>query len=289
MCEMKVRLDGKPGRLSICNVSGFTLIELLVVIAIIAILAAMLLPALSSAKEKAKSTQCISNLRQIGVAAHMYADDWHDTYNYAFLGGDTLNGGAWTINPRSDIMLSPNDPTDMGYWGLGYYDYVGKNRKVFGCPDGRVTDEWHDAGLYYPHDFWANSSYDLTQYLLVPWTGPGTQYGQLATGPLRITSYFSPNTTIFCQDGTEQRSEGADDTPGLFPGKTTILDQWGPEGYLQTLYPGVDLLSGWWRHSKASNTLWVGGNVSKMKWVPRTQGYDYRYYTGEVPNVPPKF
>ena len=61
---------------------GFTLVELLVVMGIVAVLAALLFPVLTTALGKAKQTQCMSNLRQLGLALHMYVMDWDDTFPY---------------------------------------------------------------------------------------------------------------------------------------------------------------------------------------------------------------
>lgn len=128
--------DPRPAR-------GFTLIELLVVIAIIAILAAMLLPALSKAKAKGQRVYCLNNLRQVAVSCKMYADDnggrivsaypTYGTFTNTWCGGNAESGGL-----VSSYYYGGADP--QGIQSGLVWPYV-KSLGIFHCPaDNRIAD-----------------------------------------------------------------------------------------------------------------------------------------------------
>jgi prepilin-type N-terminal cleavage/methylation domain-containing protein/prepilin-type processing-associated H-X9-DG protein len=123
---MKINLNqsrpgfNRPLSGNICR--AFTLIELLVVIAIIAILAAMLLPALTKAKQRAKQTACVNNMRQIGIALVMYSGDYNQ-YPQCYWPNSAGGNNTYVWQPR---LLS----------------LMGNNRAAFSCPAAKLDSAW---------------------------------------------------------------------------------------------------------------------------------------------------
>ena len=129
---------------------GFTLIELLVVIAIIAILAAILFPVFARAREKARQTSCLSNLKQIGLAMVQYVQDYDEVYP------DTY----YSISPRPASIVWPNgDVRSNTMWYQLIYPYI-KNIQVMQCPSNSTIwrGQYMGRGLSYPMNSYLNAA-----------------------------------------------------------------------------------------------------------------------------------
>ncbi len=207
---------------------GFTLIELLVVIAIIAILAGMLLPALSRAKDKAKQTQCLNNNRQIGIALVLYEGDHRRLPPKASQVPDFMNpkGAGWVNNCLYAIA-----PYLQG-------SQASRSSKVYACPSAKKPGDGSDA-----------TTNSATGYL------PNAVMMERT-----LASIPSPSETIFMQETIRlvsytalRPAAGADF--GLCPGQFTY--------WHVNLKAGVDWYSD--IHFRGGNFLFTDGHAEYRK------------------------
>jgi len=245
--------------------SAFTLIELLVVIAIIAILAAILFPVFAQAREKARATSCLSNVKQINLAWNMYLQDY-----------DEQMVPMW-INNVNDPKLAAAGLGPQYWWPMLCNPYV-KNWQIFKCPDaGDPTGVWGGGANAWYGNQMRRASVGLN-YL-----GLGIWWDCVDTQGVSLASVARPGGTISFVDsnyqGTadpyptnSQRGISVADAPAqyaaIYPATHTCTWYNGVNGGFDWTKPGTKpnfLGFSIDRHSEGMNVGWVDGHAKFLK------------------------
>jgi prepilin-type N-terminal cleavage/methylation domain-containing protein/prepilin-type processing-associated H-X9-DG protein len=203
---------------------GFTLIELLVVIAIIAILAAILFPVFAKAREKARQSSCLSNMKQLGLAQLQYAQDYDETYVLVA----QFSGGAWTL-----------------YYPRLLEAYV-KNDQIWVCPSRTgpyATPAYALAG--YPHYGMSCSFFRACR----PVAASGCRGGV----PLRLGSIDRPAETPLQTESTPY-PDGSVPSYGLYRVSDIGYQMYIHNEGRNTLF--CDGHAKWYMRSAESNLVW---------------------------------
>jgi prepilin-type N-terminal cleavage/methylation domain-containing protein/prepilin-type processing-associated H-X9-DG protein len=245
--------------------SGFTLIELLVVIAIIAILAAMLLPALSRAKATAKNIACLSNLKQLAMCVHLYSGDYRDCFapnnSVTSVSGTgpvgNAKGASWCLDTDGRTEMSPSNLVN----GLLYS--FNTSVAIYHCPADLSTLE--AGGVKLPDLRWRSYNMSMSVNGFPEWVPPDPGQAYVAS--------LLPSWKKY----TQVRNSRPD---GLFvfidEHEETLLDaMFGNPMGIPQFQQNV-----WWdmpanRHNRGANLSFVDGHVEHWKWKVPKIFYDW--------------